>query len=397
MRNLLVCMLLGCNSPDGESPGKTGDTGQDCPDSDTDGVCDAQDSCEDGDDRLDTDGDGVPDACDSCPGGDDALDSDRDGVCDALDACPDGDDALDADADEVPDACDTCAEGDDALDADTDGVPDACDTCPGGDDALDSDSDGVCDALDACPGSDDTLDQDGDTVPDGCDVCAEGDDTVDGDGDAIPDDCDECPEGDNIADADGDGIPDGCDSCPNGDPGTFQWVTWDTPISGDTATGSVGDTRVTYTSSSPLDTSTSLFSHGRFPASFGIPNANPTIRNSAVTDNVLSFDRPVVDPVLVFASIGRSSIAVTVQFDAPITVEWSDGLSGSTSTSVTGSEGYAVLTVPGVHEDSPFTYDTAEFYADFVFGFAGTTEDIDGDGQADFCDPCPEDPEDNCE
>ena len=40
-----------------------------CPDSDGDGVCDADDICPGGDDNIDTDGDGIPDFCDtdSCP------------------------------------------------------------------------------------------------------------------------------------------------------------------------------------------------------------------------------------------------------------------------------------------------------------------------------------------
>ncbi len=262
----------------------------------------------------------------------------------------------------------------------------------------DGDGDGVCDEDDACMGGDDGADADGDGVPDACDTCDGGDDLVDSDGDAIPDDCDECPDGDNVADSDGDGIPDGCDACPNGEPGTFQWVTWDALTSGSkTITGSVGDTAVTYTSTSAIRTSSEVFGYSLFPASYKIPNVDPTILNSEVTTNTLSFGRQVVDPVLVFASIGRSSIEVTVSFDDPITVEWSTGLTATTSTSVSGREGYAVITVPGVHDEIVFSYDTAEYYANFVFGFAGTDEDIDGDGQADFCDPCPEDPDDACE
>ena len=58
------------------------------PDTDGDGVCDADDICSGGDDNLDGDGDGVPDACDVCPGGDDTLDGDGDAVPDACDNCP---------------------------------------------------------------------------------------------------------------------------------------------------------------------------------------------------------------------------------------------------------------------------------------------------------------------
>jgi subtilisin family serine protease len=69
------------------------------------------------------------------------LDSDSDGVCDLDDSCPGFPDAQDADADETPDGCD--------ADDDGDGLPDAVETLTGvfvsaadaGSDPLDSDTD----------------------------------------------------------------------------------------------------------------------------------------------------------------------------------------------------------------------------------------------------------------
>lgn len=59
-------------------------------------------------------------------------DSDSDGVCNADDVCPGFDDDADADSDGVPDGCDACPGFDDHMDIDSDGVPDACDTdCSG--------------------------------------------------------------------------------------------------------------------------------------------------------------------------------------------------------------------------------------------------------------------------
>ena len=63
----------------------------------------------------------VPDVPDACP------DSDGDGVCNADDRCPGHDDRLDGDGDSVPDGCDRCRGGDDRYDADGDGTPDFCD------------------------------------------------------------------------------------------------------------------------------------------------------------------------------------------------------------------------------------------------------------------------------
>lgn len=77
----------------------------DCPDEDSDGICDEDDICPGFDDTIDTDGDGIPDGCDDeqCP------DSDGDGICDDDDICPGFDDTIDSDGDGIPDGCDNGA------------------------------------------------------------------------------------------------------------------------------------------------------------------------------------------------------------------------------------------------------------------------------------------------
>ena len=229
-------------------------TVEDCPDSDSDGVCDSDDVCNGGDDNVDTDGDGNPDFCDPCPN-DFNDDTDGDGICDSDDLCEGSDDNVDTDGDGNPDGCDPCPNdfnddtdgdgicdsedicegGDDSVDSDGDGTPDFCDGCPG-DSGNDSDGDGVCDDADICDGGDDTVDTDGDGTPDFCDdcpndalddsdgdgvcdsddVCNGGDDNVDTDGDGNPDDCDPCPD-DILDDSDGDGVCDSDDICNGGD------------------------------------------------------------------------------------------------------------------------------------------------------------------------------------
>ncbi len=71
------------------------------PDTDGDGVCDADDICLGGDDSADADGDGVPDYCDV------DNDSDGDGVVDIKDVCEGGDDNQDEDCNGVPDDCES--------------------------------------------------------------------------------------------------------------------------------------------------------------------------------------------------------------------------------------------------------------------------------------------------
>jgi hypothetical protein len=126
------------------------------PDSDDDGILDAEDNCPAtaNPGQEDADADGVGDACDNCaavanPGQEDA---DLDGIGDACDNCP----AIanpgqeDADADGVGDACDNCAAiaNPGQEDADVDGVGDVCDNCAAAPnpDQADRNDDGVGDA-----------------------------------------------------------------------------------------------------------------------------------------------------------------------------------------------------------------------------------------------------------
>ncbi len=274
-----------CDSCDNNTTGNSCDDGDDCTtndvidancdcvgtfqDSDSDGVCDADDICEGGDDNQDSDNDGTPDFCDSCDGntvgnscddGNDCTvndvidancncagtfqDSDNDGVCDADDICEGGDDNQDSDNDGIPDFCDSCDNNttgnscDDGDDCTVNDVIDANCNCVGT--FQDSDSDGVCDADDICEGGDDNQDSDNDGTPDFCDSCDgntvgnscdDGNDCTindvidancncagtfqDSDSDGVCDADDICQGGDDNQDGDNDGTPDFCDSCDN--------------------------------------------------------------------------------------------------------------------------------------------------------------------------------------
>ncbi len=166
------------------------------PDSDGDGICDAEDLDDDNDGIPDleegdgdTDGDGIPDSLD--------LDSDNDGIPDIIegggtDEDGDGllDDFVDTDGDGLGDEVDEDDGGTplDNPDSDGDGIPDIHD--------LDSDNDGTPDVIEA-GGTDD----DGDGVID---------DFVDADGDGFADEVDTTEGGTPLdnPDTDGDGVPD---------------------------------------------------------------------------------------------------------------------------------------------------------------------------------------------
>ncbi|MCG8331197.1 MAG: hypothetical protein MI974_26140 [Chitinophagales bacterium] len=118
-------------------------TGTTVPDADGDGTCDLFDLCEGEDDSMDDDEDGVPNGCDLC-------DNDEYGG-NLGDPCDDGDECTILDQLRIL----TDTEGNEYCD------------CAGI--WIDSDNDSVCDANDACEGWDDLDDYDLDGEPDGCD------------------------------------------------------------------------------------------------------------------------------------------------------------------------------------------------------------------------------------
>lgn len=198
---------------------------------------------------------------------------------------------------------------------------------------------------------------------------------VDTDSDGVGNDCD--------LDDDNDGILD-TNECPASE---FFWSGKPT-ISGNTATGTINGIGYTYQSSQPIGATGGLFGVANFPASYGVPNVNPTIRNTQVTSNTLTFDSPMTNPVLVFASIGSASLSVGITFGAPVEVLWSQGVVQNSTTQITGREGYAIVRMTGSFSSISFNYTVAENYANFAFGATVPRVcDFDGDGIIDELDP----------
>lgn len=196
---------------------------------------------------------------------------------------------------------------------------------------------------------------------------------IDTDGDGIVDDDDR--------DDDNDGIPDALE-CP----GQFYWtgpITF-SPTDNKVATGTINGVNYTYTSSQPLEATGSVFAYGSFPPSYGVPNNNPTIKNTQVTTNTLTFSSPMTDPVLVFSSIGSGVISVPIIFSNPIEIIWAssgNSLIVNSQYQITGREGYVILRIPGTYTSISFNYTMAENWANFTFGATVPLAcDYDGDG-----------------
>jgi gliding motility-associated-like protein len=182
---------------------------------------------------------------------------------------------------------------------------------------------------------------------------------LDSDNDGVLDDTD--------LDDDNDGIPDNVE-CPT----QFYWTG---PISFSPdktqALGTINGIDYTFTSSKPMIASTSVYGYSLFPASYAIPNNNPTIGNNQASSNTLTFAQPMVDPILVFSSIG-GVVAVPIIFNKPVEVLWSTSQSGyftiNSPTQITALEGYTVIKVPGTHNSISFDYTVSENWTNFIFG-----------------------------
>jgi len=193
----------------------------------------------------DTDSDGIPDAEDNCPQipNPDQKDSDGDKIGDACDDTPQPEPITrvspDVDGDGIPDAEDNCPQtpNPDQKDSDGDKIGDACDDTPTGEQPPpvappppDADNDGIPDAEDNCPQTPnpDQKDSDGDKIGDACDDTPQPEPTTrvspDTDSDGIPDEIDNCPQTPNPdqKDSDGDKIGDACDETPQPEPPTDQ-------------------------------------------------------------------------------------------------------------------------------------------------------------------------------
>lgn len=197
-----------------------------------------------------------------------------------------------------------------------------------------------------------------------------------------------------LLDTDGDGVDDSVDIDDDNDgildiyetQENFQWAS-NYIINGNTATGTIGGINFTYTlkdgigNNLNIQTTSNLFSHSTFPSEYNIPNTT-SIKNLYVSTNTLTFDEPILNPILVFSSIGagNTNTSVPIIFSNDITILWkNDKVVQNNSKQITGTEGFAIIQLSGEYQEISFQYLADENYANFVFG-ADIRADIDTDG-----------------
>lgn len=152
----------------------------------------------------------------------------------------------------------------------------------------------------------------------------------------------------------------------------LDWVTWSN-VTTTTATGTINGIGVTVTQSNPgLGTTPSMFNHATFPASYNVPNGT-TIKNEKSGTFTINFAKPINNPQVAFASIGNPSTSVGITTSVPYSVIWQGpGMTYPTITTMTGAEGFTIISFPGLHSSITMTYDTDEIYANIAFGAENT-------------------------
>lgn len=101
----------------------------------------------------------------------------------------------------------------------------------------------------------------------------------------------------------------------------------------------------------------------------GVGPANH-IANNKKSKNVLAFEVPILNPVLVFGSIGRADekYRVSIKFEQPGKILWSENTRQDSPYEISGVEGIALVEFEGMHQQLNFEYTEDESYASFLFG-----------------------------
>jgi flagellin-like hook-associated protein FlgL len=157
---------------------------------------------------------------------------------------------------------------------------------------------------------------------------------------------------------------------------TFLWADYPNGISEtkNKVRGTLAGSNFTYTltdlNGTPMNLSATdgVERAPTFPTRYNIPATDRTIANSFASINTLTFDAPILNPILMFASIGQGGIPVGITFDRTVTVEFQTSVTINSPSRVTGDEGYLIARLDGWIRSFSFRYEDDERFCNFAFG-----------------------------
>ncbi|MFD2552652.1 HYR domain-containing protein [Bizionia sediminis] len=149
---------------------------------------------------------------------------------------------------------------------------------------------------------------------------------------------------------------------------SLEWVVFNT-ITSTTGTGILfGDVTATVTHSNGGMQTSAMFNHAAFPTAYNVPTNN-VVRNDFAGTFTIAFSEPVTNPQVAFSSIGNPTYPVGIVTSVPYQVIWNGlGMTYSNSTSMTGAEGFTIVSFPGTHSSLTFDYLNDEVYVNMAFG-----------------------------
>jgi len=156
----------------------------------------------------------------------------------------------------------------------------------------------------------------------------------------------------------------------------YNWATWTNQGNTNTATSTIDNNGqlfgLTLTSNYNIFFTGGIFNWNS--AFSGFPDRPPNTTVPATNFGAggvttICFSQPVTNPVLLFSSLGASTIPVTVSFSAEYSVIYTSGnMTYINDTCLRGAEGYCVIVFPGTFTCiSAYTY-SSEIYQNFTWG-----------------------------
>jgi hypothetical protein len=118
-----------------------------------------------------------------------------------------------------------------------------------------------------------------------------------------------------------------------------------------------------------------MYASGVFPIEYGIPSSGNQIVNTQAGTFTATFNQPVKDALVAFASVGNPSLSVPVQVSAPFTPIWSTAttyqnpVNATQYSQFTGTEGFNIIRIDGTVSSVTFNYTVSEIYCTVCFGF----------------------------